>query len=62
MFEPRGQAHHARREARAAATSALAARYLDTLFVTVLTQMVLGHPPEDVREVAKLAAVALQPR
>lgn len=50
-----------RGEANPDVSPELAARYLDTQFATILTQMVLGQPPEDVRAEARLAAVALRP-
>lgn len=50
-----------RGEANPDVSPELAAFYLDTLFATILTQMVLGQAPELIRAQARLAAIALRP-
>jgi len=60
-FEAWYRAALGRGEGNAEVTPDLAAHYIDTLFATVLTQMVLGQPPELIRAQARLAARALTP-
>lgn len=59
VFEAWYRGALARGEANPELSAELAADLIDTQFATILTQMVLGQPPERIRAVARLATAAL---